>query len=87
MDARGWGWVKKLTGKGYKRTFRADENVFYLGCAGGYTDIYICQNFLNITLKMAHFIVCNYTSVNLILCICIYKTTNSVVRNICHQSK
>lgn len=55
VDARGWGWVRKLTGKGYKRTVGVDEDVFYFGSARGDTDICICQNFLNFALKMGTF--------------------------------
>lgn len=46
-DSRSLGFLKVASGaRGYKRTFRGDGYIYYLGCSSCCTNLYVCQNLL-----------------------------------------
>lgn len=53
----GVGW--NVTG--WEGNFSGNENVLYHDCGGGYMTVCVCQDLLNLQLKLENFIVCKFT--------------------------
>ena len=46
---------------GWEGNFSGNENVPYHDCGGGYMTVCVCQDLLNLQLKLENFIVCKFT--------------------------
>lgn len=64
--SRGTGEAGGKTTKGWEKTFRDDDSVYYLDCSDDFTNVYTLKPVMLNTTNVYYFFNVNYTSIELL---------------------